>query len=126
VTVSYQGNKVITTKRDERGNLITIITQPTRPDDYPTDLPAYPEVTSSKYMTSGSHLGAEWHTAHLPRLVSAYFERELAAQGWSASLTSRPDGVTEFKAGKGGRQLEIKIVPEDAGSHVYLSYNAPA
>ena len=125
VTVSYQGDKVITTKRDERGNLITIITQPTRPDNYPTDLPAYPEVTGSKYLTSGSHLAAEWQTAHAPRLVSNYFERELAAQGWSASHTTRADGITEFKADKGGRQVEIKILPEAAGSRVALSYNAP-
>src|SRR5436305_10776751 len=74
-TVTVEGSKVITTSKDANGKLITIIAQPTPPENYPKDVPTFSEGNDSTYTSTseGGHITLQSLSSKSTREVADYF-----------------------------------------------------
>jgi hypothetical protein len=103
-------------KVDEKGGSVeissedgkqTFSTNSDLPDNYPSDIPIYPNSTVTSSVTNGEEGSlVTWQSSDSLEDVSNYFEKELANQGWS-----KTEGETSFfgqgigHAEKSGRTL---------------------
>ena len=125
-TVTVRDGKVITTTAGKNGQLITLTSQSTQPDNYPKDIPPFPDGTDSTYNSTAdaSVITLQSYAAKDKREVANYFEHELTAAGWTANITTSEDKIEVVKADKNGRKIEIQVLPYTTGCKVLLSYNA--
>jgi hypothetical protein len=89
----------------------TFSTKSDLPDNYPSDIPVYPNATVTSAITNGEAGSlVTWKSSDSVEDVSNYFEKELADQGWN-----KIEGETSFfgqgvgHAEKSGRTLSYVI-----------------
>ncbi len=79
------------------------------PEDFPPDIPLYPEAVVVKALsTPDSGLKVNWSTSDDPATVASFFSDSLAGQGWSTQRVDGADGILVF-ADKGARSASFGI-----------------
>lgn len=95
------------------------------PADLPDDVPVISGFQANMVQTLGAHgaftiMGT---VAQPPAEVSAYYEKELAAQGWEEVMRfSDASGSANLAYKKEDRILSLGVVPDDAGALLTITH----
>jgi len=90
------------------------------PEDFPADVPRYPSADVVKALsTPESGLKATFSTSDEPGKVAAYFNDNLAAQGWSTQRVDAADGILVL-GDKGGRSATVGISAGEGKTKIEL------
>jgi hypothetical protein len=81
------------------------------PDDFPRDVPTYPEASLTWVNLDENGSLASFSTADDPSEVAEYLSREFASQGWMTETSQQPVGRT-ILAIKGSREATVLITGE--------------
>lgn len=90
------------------------------PANFPADIPRHPDATAVDVKTTADMgLVLALVIPNTPAEVTAYYTDSLAAEGWSTSEQSMPDGRALF-ADKGDRSAAFVIAEEGEGTRVSI------
>ncbi len=122
VDIEGDGEKVTITSEDgtisfeEGGEL---------PDDFPSDLPIYPNAKLTGSWTAegenANGVSTVWETSDSVDKVGDYYKKELPKAGWKLTLTSEVEEATTFAFEKGEMTGFMGIAEEDSTTVISLT-----
>jgi hypothetical protein len=112
----------VTFKDNETGNTVAWGADVKLPDDFPKELPVYPDAKIVAAAVDRSDAGNAstyvLSVSDAPKVAVAWYETELKKAGWTVKTTLTTEGFESRVFAKGEAQINVMSVPGDEGKTV--------